>query len=186
MVESPLEGTSGITSSCSRRCPMYGTATTPDALTSTKNNREYLNGIDSKVHAFMAIQPFYLSRSARPDIRTAMTPLFARLRTQDVDGYKKLAREMTFLQGTIDCQAMNRVCWTHTRQKLVTQISAETELVGMHDVLPDILYTKNLLGTSVFPIIENVLHRITRVALTKKWGQWSSKRTKHRNLSYFF
>jgi hypothetical protein len=48
---------------------------------------------------------------------------------------------------------------TSTRQKLVTRSSTESELVGIHDVMPDILWTRNFLEAQGFPVRENVLHQ---------------------------
>lgn len=77
---------------------------------------------------------------------------------------------------------------TSTRQKLVTRSSTESELVGIHDVLPDILWTKYFLEAQGFPVSESILHQDNQscILLAKNGRQSSSKRTKHINLRYFF
>jgi hypothetical protein len=48
------------------------------------------------------MQLLYLSQRARPDICTAVAFLCSRLKQPDEDDYKKLARVVKYLQGTID------------------------------------------------------------------------------------
>ena len=55
---------------------------------------------DDFVHVFM--QLLYLSQQARPDIRTAVSFLCGRLHHPDMDDYKKAARVVKYLHGTID------------------------------------------------------------------------------------
>jgi hypothetical protein len=61
--------------------------------------------------------------------------------------------------GGVLSMGQGAVYSTSTRQKLVTRSSTESDLVGIHDVLPDILWTKNFLEAQGFPVIENVLHQ---------------------------
>jgi hypothetical protein len=75
-----------------------------------------------------------------------------------------------------------------TRQKLLARSSTESELVGIHDVLPDILWTKIVLEAKGLPVVENVLHQDNQscLLLAKNGRQSSSKLTKNLNLRYFF
>jgi hypothetical protein len=68
---------------------------------------------------------------------------------------------------------------TSTGQKL------RLEVVGIHDVLHDILWTKNFLEAQGFPIIENVLHQDNQSCILLA-RQSSSQRTKDLNLRYCF
>ena len=51
-------------------------------------------------HHFVA-QLLYLSKRARPDIQLSVSFLCTRVRGPDTDDYKKLARVMKYIQGTI-------------------------------------------------------------------------------------
>jgi hypothetical protein len=61
--------------------------------------------------------------------------------------------------GGILSMGRGAVYATSTRQKLVSRSSTESELVGVHDVIPDILWTRNFLEAQGFPVRENVLHQ---------------------------
>jgi hypothetical protein len=205
---------------------MIGTAVTPAAphlFTVNTINPDFLTESDAEVFVHMVMQLLYLSQRARPDIRTAVSFLCTRLRKPDLDDYKKLARVMKYLQGTVDLPLIlssdgsGMLAWwvdasyavhpdmkghtggvlsmgqgavysTSTRQKLVTRSSTESELVGIHDVMPDILWTKHFLEAQGFPVTENVLHQDNQscILLAKNGRQSSSKRTKHLHLRYFF
>ena len=77
---------------------------------------------------------------------------------------------------------------TSTRQKITTRSSTEGELVGVHDVLPQVLWTRYFLQHQGITIIENKLYQDNRSAmLLKKNGVESrSKRTQHINIRVFF
>jgi hypothetical protein len=53
---------------------------------------------------------------------------------------------------------------TSTRQKLVTRSSTESELVGVHDVMPDILWTKHFLESQGSPSPRMCFSRTTKAA----------------------
>jgi hypothetical protein len=73
-------------------------------------------------------------------------------------------------------------------QKLVTRSSTESELVGVHDVMPQIIWTKNFLEEQGFKISENILHQDNKstILLAENGRSSSTKRTRHINLQYFF
>jgi hypothetical protein len=77
---------------------------------------------------------------------------------------------------------------TSTRHKLVTRSSTESELVGIHDVMPDILWTKNFLEAQGVIVTDNVLYQDNQscILLERNGRQSSTKRTKHINVRYFF
>jgi hypothetical protein len=205
---------------------MIGISVTPAAthlFNVNTTNPAYLNERDSEIFVHMVMQLLYLSQRARPDVRTAVSFLCTRLQHPDRDDYRKLARVMKYLQGTVflpltlSSDGSGMLAWwvdasyavhpdmkghtggvlsmgqgavysTSTRHRLVTRSSTESELVGIHDVLPDILWTKNFLEAQRFPVVENVLHQDNQscILLVKNGRQSSSKRTKHLNLLYFF
>jgi hypothetical protein len=83
---------------------MTGTAVNPAAahLLDVNSHPEYLTEKESAVFVHLVMQLLYLSQRARPDVRTAVSFLCTRLQKPDRDDYKKLARAMKYLQGTVD------------------------------------------------------------------------------------
>ena len=75
-----------------------------------------------------------------------------------------------------------------TKQKLNTRSSTETELVGVDDLMPSILWTRLFLEAQGYGVTENVIFQDNQAAiLLEKNGKASSgKRTKHLNMRYFF
>lgn len=77
---------------------------------------------------------------------------------------------------------------TSTKQKLNTRSSTESELVGMHDVLPQVLWTRLFLQAQGVSVTSNVMHQDNKSAIllgTNGKGS-SSRRTRHINTRYFF
>jgi hypothetical protein len=77
---------------------------------------------------------------------------------------------------------------TSTRQKLVSRSSTEAELIGVHDVLPQMLWTKHFLEEQGYEIgVIDVLQDNKSAMLLEMNGRGSStKRTKHINVRYFY
>ena len=77
---------------------------------------------------------------------------------------------------------------TSTKQKLNTRSSTESELVGVDDLMPSILWTRNFLEAQGYGVCENIIFQDNRSAilLEKNGRASSSKRTKHINVRYFF
>jgi hypothetical protein len=75
-----------------------------------------------------------------------------------------------------------------TKQKLNTRSSTESELVGVDDLMPAILWTRLFLEEQGYGVTENVVFQDNRSAilLEKNGKASSSKRTKHVNIRYFF
>ena len=74
------------------------------------------------------------------------------------------------------------------KQKLVARSSTEAELVGMHDILPQILWTRNFLMSQGYPVQKNILYQdnMSTMLLENNGRKSSTKRTKHIELRYFF
>ena len=74
------------------------------------------------------------------------------------------------------------------KQKMVTQSSTESEVVGVHDVLPQILWTKKFLEDQGMSIKETVLYQdnMSSMLLERNGQQSSTKRTKHMDIWYFY
>jgi hypothetical protein len=83
-------------------------------------------------------------------------------------------------QGAIYC--------TSNKQKLVSRSSTESEVVGVHDVLPQILWTRHFLRDQGVPVDDVVLYQdnTSSMHLEKNGRSSSSKRTRHMNIRYFY
>ena len=74
------------------------------------------------------------------------------------------------------------------KQKLNTKSSTETEVVGVDNLMPAILWTRMFLEAQGYSVTENIIFQDNQsVILLEKNGKSSSgKRTKHINMRYFF
>jgi hypothetical protein len=77
---------------------------------------------------------------------------------------------------------------TARKQRLVTRSSTECELVGVHDVMPQIEWTKLFLEGQGFEVNDVILYQDNKSAilLENNGKASSSKRTKHIHLRYFY
>jgi hypothetical protein len=77
---------------------------------------------------------------------------------------------------------------TSTRQKLNSRSSTEAELIGTHDVMPQVLWTRYFLAAQGYDVAENIVYQDNQSAmLLEKNGKGSSsKRTRHIDIRYFF
>jgi hypothetical protein len=84
---------------------MDGTATTPAAgylFEVNHNNPEWLDRETADMFHHNDAKLLFLCKRARPDIQTAVSFLCTRVKSPDVDEYKKLRRVMQYLRHTID------------------------------------------------------------------------------------
>lgn len=74
------------------------------------------------------------------------------------------------------------------RQKLNTRSSTEAELVGVHDFLPQVLWTRYFLEAQGYGVKDNIIHQDNQstMLLANNGKASSSKRTRHINIRYFF
>ena len=74
------------------------------------------------------------------------------------------------------------------KQKLVARSSTESELIGVHDAMPNMLWCRELLLAQGYAIKETKLlqDNMSAMLLEKHGKASSSKRTKHINIRYFF
>ena len=74
------------------------------------------------------------------------------------------------------------------KQKLVMRSSTESEVVGVYDVLPQILWTKKFLEEQGVRIRETVLYQdnMSSMLLERNGRHSSMKRTKHMDIRYFY
>ncbi len=75
-----------------------------------------------------------------------------------------------------------------TKQKLNTRSSTESELVGVNDMMPIIIWTCYFLLLQGYGIVENLLLQYNKssILLEQNGKASSSKRTRHINIQYFF
>ena len=74
------------------------------------------------------------------------------------------------------------------KQKLITQSSTESEVVGVFDVLPQILWTKKFLEDQGVRVKETILYQdnMSSMLLEQNGRQSSMKRMKHMDICYFY
>jgi len=77
---------------------------------------------------------------------------------------------------------------TSSKQTLVSRSSTESEVIGVHDVLPQILWTNHFLQAQGFNVRKMVLYQdnTSSILLEKNGRSSSSKRTRHMNIWFFF
>ena len=77
---------------------------------------------------------------------------------------------------------------TSTRQKLNTKSSTEAELVGVAEVLPQILWTRYFLEAQGYTCTSTIIHQDNKssILLEENGKASSSKRTRHINIRYYF
>jgi len=77
---------------------------------------------------------------------------------------------------------------TSSAQKLTTRSSTESEVVGVHDVLPQVLWSSNFLKAQVFEVKESMVYQdnMSSMRLETNGRASSGKRTRHMELRFFF
>jgi hypothetical protein len=77
---------------------------------------------------------------------------------------------------------------TSTRQKINTKSSTEAELVGVAEVLPQILWTRYFLEAQGYTSTDTILFQDNKssILLEENGKASSSKRTRHINIRYYF
>jgi hypothetical protein len=77
---------------------------------------------------------------------------------------------------------------TSNKQKLVTRSSTEAEVIGVHDVMPQLIWTTHFLDGQEMTIDESILYQdnTSSILLEKNRRSSSTKRTRHMNIRYFF
>jgi len=75
-----------------------------------------------------------------------------------------------------------------SKQKIPSKSSTETEIIGLHDKVGDILWTRQFLEAQGYGIHTNVVYQdnMSTLSLAKNGYVSSSKRTKHIKAKYFF
>ena len=74
------------------------------------------------------------------------------------------------------------------KQRLVARSSTESELIGVYDALPQVLWTKQFLEEQGWSNSATVMYQDNTSSILLERNGWSSstKRTKHMNIRYFY
>jgi hypothetical protein len=77
---------------------------------------------------------------------------------------------------------------TSTRHKINTKSSTEAELVGINDVMPQVLWTRYFLEAQGYGVQESIIYQDNQstMLLAENGKASSSRRTRHINIRYFF
>jgi hypothetical protein len=205
---------------------MKGTSPTPAAnhiFTVNTESPKLLSPDQAEFFHHVVAQLLFLCKHARPDIQLAVFFLCTRVQKPDSDDYKKFARVIKYLRGTInlpltleasDTRLMEwwvdasysvhpdmhshtggvltlgkgAVYSTSIHQKINTRSSTEAELVGVNDVMSQILWTKYFLQEQGYASTESLIYQENKSAilLENNGRASSSKRTRHINIRYYF
>ena len=105
-----------------------------------------------------------------------------------VDGSFAVHADMRSHTGGTLTLGKGSIYSTSTRQKLNTKSSTEAELVGVDDVMPQILWTRYFLQEQGYAACESIIYQDNKSAmlLEENGRASSSKRTRHINIRYFF
>jgi hypothetical protein len=105
-----------------------------------------------------------------------------------VDASFAVHPDMKSHTGGVMSLGKGAVYGTSTGQKLNTTSSTEAELVGVNDVMPQILWTRYFLEAQGYGVNDSIVYQDNQSSiLLEKHGKASSgKRTRHINIRYFF
>ena len=105
-----------------------------------------------------------------------------------IDASYTVHHDMRGHTGATMSMGMGLVFSGSWKQKLVTRSSTESEVVGVYDVLPQILWTKKFLEDQGVGIKDTVLYQdnMSSMLLERNGRQSSTKRTKHMDIRYFY
>ncbi len=105
-----------------------------------------------------------------------------------VDASYAVHKDMRSHTGGVITLGKGSVYSTSTRQKINMKSSTESELVGLSDVLPQILLTRYFLEAQGYQVSDSIVYQDNQSAiLLEENGKASSGRqTRHINIRYFF
>lgn len=195
----------------------------PEDLFKVDEDSEKLKPIKATAFHNIVAKALYLVKRARPDASVAIAFLTTRVRSPDVDDWRKLEHLIEYLRGTMDmplilgANSTGVLNWyvdasfavhanmrghtgggltmgrgfpivSSTKQKLNTRSSTESELVGVDDMMPSIIWTRYFLKAQGYGVSDNVIFQDNKstMLLERNGKASSSKRTKHINIRYFF
>ena len=76
---------------------------------------------------------------------------------------------------------------TLTKQKLNNRSSTKSDMIGVSDCMPSILWTRLFLEAQGYDVTDNIIYQDNKSAiiLEKNGKSYSGKRTKHINMRFF-
>jgi len=105
-----------------------------------------------------------------------------------VDGAFAVHPDMRSHTGGTMSMGKGAIYSTSTKQKINTRSSTEAELVAVHDVLPQVLWTRYFLEHQGYKVKDTTMYQdnLSAMLLENNGKGSSSKRTRHINIRYFF
>jgi hypothetical protein len=105
-----------------------------------------------------------------------------------IDASFAVHQDMKGHTGGVILLGKGGVYGTSTRQKLVTKSSTEAELVGVSDVLPQVIWSRNFWIAQGYDVQNSRVYQDNKSAilLEENGRRSSSKRTRHIHIQYFF
>jgi hypothetical protein len=105
-----------------------------------------------------------------------------------VDASFAVHPDMKSHTGGIMTLGKGAIYGTSTRQKINTKSSTEAELVGVNDVMPQILWTRYFLEGQGYVVKDSIVYQDNKstILLAENGKASSGRRTRHINIRYFF
>ena len=219
----PKHNNDGFTEVKSKRGRKSKSSAAPEELFKVDEDATKLNTEMATAFHNIVAKALYVVKRARPDASVSIAFLTTRVRSPDVDDWRKLEHLMDYLRATIDMplilgsNSAGVLNWfvdasfavhpnmrghtgggltlgrgfpivTSTKQKLNTRSSTESELIGVDDMMPSILWSRYFLEAQGYKVNDNIIFQDNQstMLLERNGKASSSKRTKHINVRYFF
>ena len=105
-----------------------------------------------------------------------------------IDGSHGVHPNMRGHTGSGLCMGRGYLISTSRKQKLNTRSSTKSEMIGVSDCMPSILWTWLFLEAQGYDVTNNIIYQDKKrdILLEKNGTASSGKRTKHINIRYFF
>ena len=105
-----------------------------------------------------------------------------------IDASFGIHHDMKSHMGGLMSLGRGAVYATSRRQRINTRSSTEAELVGINDVLSQVLWTRYFMGSQGYPVHPTKLYQdnMSTILLSKNGKASSSKRTRHIDIRFFF
>ena len=214
--KAPQLDNDGFTTVISRRGTKGKKCAAPEDLFKVNEDATKLSTEMSTAFHNMVAKALYLVKRARPDASVSIAFLTTRVRSPDVDDWRKLGHLIEYLRSTIDLPlklagdnsgvlkwyvdasfAIHSNMRGHTGGGLTmgkgfpivsSKSSTESDLVGVDDMMPSILWTRYFLKAQGYNVNDNIIFQDNKSTMLMEHNgkASSSRRTKHINVRYFF
>jgi hypothetical protein len=104
-----------------------------------------------------------------------------------IDGSHQVHEDCRWQIGCLMTMGKGAACISSNKMKCNTQSSTETELISLHNKLPDVIWTRYFVECQGYEIDEYVIfqHSMSALSLNKNGRISSSKQTKHIKEKFF-